>query len=97
MSKLSIIGTVLIFGLAGQSAVLGQEAVQEPGMEAFYYPNADVTNSGVYAGNANSYAYYSGGRPYDANAYAGDQVVVDETYPARRPRSSARHHSSMQH
>jgi hypothetical protein len=99
MSRLKIVGAVLFFAisfaLAGQTAALAQEAVQEPGMESFYYPNADVTNGGAHTGNA--YAYWGGGRPYDANVYAGDQVVVDETYPARRPRASVRHRASMQH
>jgi hypothetical protein len=94
MSKFRIVGAVLFFGLAGQPAAFAQEAVQEPGMEAFYYPNADVTRSGAYAGNA--YARW-GDHPYDANAYYDDQVGVNNAYSRRRPAARVYDRSNLQH
>jgi len=48
--------------------VFAQAAVQEPGLYAFYHPNADVLNAGR-----------GGVRPYDANAYYN--VVPREGQP----------------
>lgn len=62
--------------------VFAQAAIQEPGVFAFYHPNADVlAGKGAY-------------RPYDANAYYGANAYTRQVTPAPQVRQVKRHRSS---
>jgi hypothetical protein len=57
-------------------------------MVSFYRPNADILHEGPRAHGPPVY-----GSPYDAQAYAGGPVVVQDAYPYQRPGATVRHHS----
>jgi hypothetical protein len=86
MSKLKFAGAALIFILAIPFAACAQEAVQEPGMESFYHPNADVLNAGTYYGNPYAASAYA---PYEANA----AMAAQDPEPYRRSGAPKRHAS----
>jgi hypothetical protein len=46
MTRFKILGAAAILSLTFATPVFAQEAIQEPGMFAFYYPNNDVLNGG---------------------------------------------------
>ncbi|SIO17685.1 hypothetical protein SAMN05443247_02567 [Bradyrhizobium erythrophlei] len=46
MTRFNILGAAAILSLMFATPVFAQEAIQEPGMFAFYYPNNDVLNGG---------------------------------------------------
>ena len=46
MTRLKIFGAAAILSMMIATPVFAQAAVQEPGAFAFYYPDADVLNSG---------------------------------------------------
>jgi hypothetical protein len=46
MSRFKLLGIAAILATAIASPVLAQQAIQEPGLYAFYHPNADL-NLGV--------------------------------------------------
>jgi hypothetical protein len=46
MYKLAIVTAILLAVFGGGQPVFAQEAISEPGMYAFYHPDADVLNAG---------------------------------------------------
>ena len=46
MSSVKIFGAAAILSLMFATPVFAQQAIQEPGAFAFYYPNNDVLNGG---------------------------------------------------
>jgi hypothetical protein len=46
MTRFKILGAAAMLSLAFATPVFAQEAIQEPGLYAFYYPNNDVLNGG---------------------------------------------------
>ena len=46
MARFNILGAAAMLSLMFATPVFAQEAIQEPGMFAFYYPNNDVLNGG---------------------------------------------------
>jgi hypothetical protein len=46
MTRFKILGAAAVLSLMFATPVLAQEAIQEPGAFAFYYPNNDVLNGG---------------------------------------------------
>ncbi|MFH0303229.1 hypothetical protein AAFX91_40035 [Bradyrhizobium sp. 31Argb] len=63
--KISVASAMLLSAVAA-APVFAQQAIQEPGLRAFYYPNSDVLNSGASANklvnDASAYAAMEGGR-----------------------------------
>jgi hypothetical protein len=47
MFKLAIVATILLAVFVGGQPALGQAAISEPGLYAFYHSNADVLNAGL--------------------------------------------------
>ena len=89
MNKLVLAGGAALLVLATPLQVFAQAAVSEPGMVSFYHPHADILHSGAGAYGYGGYGYgYGGppayGPPYEANAYVGGPVVVEEAYPYAR-------------
>jgi hypothetical protein len=58
--------SALALSVLAAPPVFAQAAIQEPGEQAFYYPNSDVLNSGANANrlvnDASTYAAMAGGR-----------------------------------
>ena len=46
MTRFRILGAAAMLALMFATPVFAQEAIQEPGAFAFYYPNNDVLNGG---------------------------------------------------
>jgi len=46
MSSVKILGAAAVLSLMFATPVFAQQAIQEPGAFAFYYPNNDVLNGG---------------------------------------------------
>jgi hypothetical protein len=44
MSKLKILGVILLFVLSTERPLFAQAAISEPGQYAFFHPDADVLN-----------------------------------------------------
>ena len=93
MFKLATVGAVTILALVAPLPAFAQAAVSEPGLAAFYHPNADVLRAGPGAYNYGGPPVY--GSPYDANAYGGGAVVVEETYPYARSSRPVHHRSRV--
>ena len=49
MSSFKLFGAALVVAALVAAPVAAQEAVSEPGMEAFYHPNADILHAGMSA------------------------------------------------
>lgn len=86
-----------MLALAAPLPAFAQAAVGEPGMVAFYHPNADILHSGM---GSQGYGHGYGAppayapSPYEANAYAGGPVV-DQAYPVRRSGRTIHHRSRV--
>ncbi len=46
MTRFKVFSTAVMLSLMFATPVFAQEAIQEPGLFAFYYPNHDVLNGG---------------------------------------------------
>ena len=49
MSSFKLIGAAAVVAMVVAVPVSAQEAVSEPGMAAFYHPNADILHAGMSA------------------------------------------------
>ncbi|WP_027583094.1 hypothetical protein [Bradyrhizobium sp. Ai1a-2] len=63
----TFVASAMLLSALAAPPVLAQQAIQEPGLQAFYHPNSDVLNSGASGGNrlvndASAYAAMEGGR-----------------------------------
>jgi hypothetical protein len=62
----TFVGSAMLLSALAAPPVFAQQAVQEPGLQAFYHPNSDVLNSGAGANrlvnDASAYAAMEGGR-----------------------------------
>ena len=50
MTSIKTIAVAALLSMMAAAPALAQEAIQEPGAFAFYYPNLDVLNGGADAG-----------------------------------------------
>ncbi len=77
MSSFKFLGAALIAAALVAAPVSAQEAVSEPGMAAFYHPNADILHAGT---------------PAPSNAFAamrGDDVTA--MHMTVRPHRTMKH------
>jgi BA14K-like protein len=47
MTSLKILAAAVLLSAAAATPVFAQAAIQEPGLYAFYHPNADILNGGA--------------------------------------------------
>ena len=66
MRKFLAVAAIASLSIAGAGAALAQGAVGEPGLAAFYHPDADILHAG---------AGYSGSRAKPRNALASAPVA----------------------
>jgi hypothetical protein len=59
MINCKVLGVAAILSAAFAGPVFAQAAIDEPGMYAFYHPNADVLHAGSGAGTGKAYAMAS--------------------------------------
>ncbi|WP_454621764.1 hypothetical protein [Bradyrhizobium cenepequi] len=61
----TFVASAMLLSALAAAPVFAQQAIQEPGLQAFYHPNSDVLNSGASASklvnDASAYAAMEGG------------------------------------
>jgi hypothetical protein len=84
MTRYAILAAAVILSAATATQVLAQAAVQEPGVFAFYHPNADVLNAG-------------GPRPADAMASVNGGSMAQMRMSVQPRTVHARRAASVKH